>query len=102
MLQWLRSRHETAGRGLFAIKRAAGRALSAGRVHRVPVGNTGFDLSSVNVGMSPVCHSLLRRFEYDKIKEIRRRNFRIVEDRLRGAIKLLEKPLTDGVCPLFF
>ena len=102
MLHWLRSRYDRPGRALLALKRAAGRTLNAGKVRRVPVGNTGFDLSAVNVGMSPVCHTLLRRFQYKWIKETRRRNFRIVEDRLGGKVRLLEKPLSDGVCPLFF
>jgi perosamine synthetase len=102
MLQWLRMRYETTGRALFALKRAAGRALNAGRVRRAPVGNTGFDLSEVNLGMSPICQKLLRRFPYGRIKETRRRNFRILEDRLHGKISLLEKDLADGVCPLFF
>jgi len=101
-LQWLRSRYETSGRALFALKRAAGRTLSAGRVRRVPVGDTGFDLSIVNMGMSPICHTLLPRFEYNWIKETRRRNFRILQERLRGNVSLLDVRLGDGVCPLFF
>ena len=102
MLQWFRMRYETTGRALLALKRAAGRALNAGRVRRARVGNTGFDLSEVNLGMSPICQKLLRRFPYGRIKETRRRNFRIVEDRLHGKMSLLEKDLADGVCPLFF
>ena len=101
-LQWLRSRYETCGRALFTLKRAAGRTLSAGRVRRVPVGDTGFDLSIVNVGMSPICHTLLPRFEYNWIKETRRRNFRVLEERLRGSVSLLDIKLNEGVCPLFF
>jgi hypothetical protein len=33
---------------------------------------------------------------------MRRRNFGIVEEILRGRVRLLDKPLDDGVCPLFF
>jgi hypothetical protein len=101
-LQWLRSRYETSGRALFTLKRAAGRTLNAGRVRRVPVGDTGFDLSIVNVGMSPICHTLLPRFEYNWIKETRRRNFRILQERLGETVSLLDVKLDDGVCPLFF
>ncbi|HLH32075.1 MAG TPA: hypothetical protein VKY31_12805, partial [Terriglobia bacterium] len=39
---------------------------------------------------------------YDWIKETRRRNFQIIEDRIRGKAQLLERTLENGVCPLFF
>ncbi len=102
MLQWVRSRSETAGRALFPLKRMAGRILSAGNIQRVAIGNTGFDVSSANVGMSSVCHSLLPRFRYARIKEARRRNFAVLQDRLRGVVRPIEKELVEGVCPLFF
>jgi dTDP-4-amino-4,6-dideoxygalactose transaminase len=102
ILRWIRSRYETCGRALFAMKRIAGRTLSATNVRRAPVGNTGFDLSAVNTGMSSICHTILRCFQYDRIKETRRRNFRILEDRFRGRVTLLDKTLADGVCPLFY
>jgi len=102
VLRWIRSRYETCGRALVALKGAAGRALTSMKVSRVPVGNTGFDISTANIGMSPICHSLLRRFEFELIKERRRRNFRAMTDRLRGNVAVLEKRLSEGVCPLFF
>jgi perosamine synthetase len=102
ILRWFRSRYETCGRALFAMKRVAGRALNATNVRRAPVGNTGFDVSGVNTGMSPICHRMLRCFQYDRIKKIRRRNYRILENRFRGSVALLDKVLADGVCPLFF
>ena len=52
--------------------------------------------------MSPICHTLLPRFEYNWIKETRRRNFRVLEERLRGTVSLLDIKLNEGVCPLFF
>jgi hypothetical protein len=45
---------------------------------------------------------MLNRFPYNHIKETRRRNFGILEDRLRGSVALVDKTLADGVCPLFF
>jgi len=102
LLRWIRSHNDIFGRTLYTAKQAAGRTLAAAKIRRVPVGNTGFDLSAVSVGMSPICHKLLRRFDYDAIKERRRRNFRIVDERLRGKVALLDKTLSDGVCPLFF
>src|ERR1051326_607646 len=102
ILRWIRSRNEFFGRALLTAKRAIGRALTGAKVRRIPVGNTGFDISNVNAGMSPICHTLLGRFGYQEIKEIRRRNFWIVERLLRGNVALLDKTLSDGVCPLVF
>jgi perosamine synthetase len=102
MLQWVRARCDIGGRALFACKRAVGDALNAGKVHRTPVGDTGFDLSASNTGMSRVCERLLTRFHYNSIRETRRRNFKIVEEQLRGRVRLLEIELVQGVCPLFF
>jgi dTDP-4-amino-4,6-dideoxygalactose transaminase len=102
MLQWLRSHNALLGCVLFALKRGIGRTLNAGQMGRVPVGGTGFNISTASVAMSPICHMLLRRFQYQGIKEVRRRNFRLMQERLLGRVVLLEKPLDDGVCPLFF
>src|SRR5262249_4047692 len=77
-LHWLRTRSDTCGRALLAVKRTTGLALSLGKIRRNPVGNTGFDIGGVNMRMSPVCHTLLRRFRYEQIKEARRRNFKIL------------------------
>jgi hypothetical protein len=77
-------------------------ALTAGKVSRNAVGDTGFDISGVNIAMSPLCHNLLQRFQYARIKEARRRNFEIIADRLRGRMTLIDKNLSEGVCPLFF
>jgi dTDP-4-amino-4,6-dideoxygalactose transaminase len=101
-VQWVRGRSEACGKALFALKRATGLALNAGKVSRHPVGDTGFDIGGVNIGMSPLCSALLHRFEYEKIKEIRRRNFEIIADRLRGRMTLIDRNLSEGVCPLFF
>jgi len=102
VLRWIRTQYEIPGRALFGMKRATGRLLNALRIRRMPVGDSGFDLSAVNVGMSPICHALLPRLQYDRIKKVRRQNFAILTDRLRGNIPLLEKDLAPGVCPLFF
>lgn len=100
--EWFRGRHERAGQALFDLKRGVGRALSALRVARTPVGNTGFDLGNTQVGMSPVCHDLLKRFDYVNIKRKRRENFLFLRDRLAGKVALLRLNLNWGVCPLFF
>jgi perosamine synthetase len=101
-LHWLRGRSEMCGRALLGLKRATGMALNAGKVRRYPVGDTGFDIGGVNIGMSPLCHTLLQRFEYEGIKEARRRNFETIADRLRGRMTVIDRSLSEGVCPLFF
>jgi perosamine synthetase len=102
MLQWLRIHHEWLGRALFAMKRRIGNTLSAANVSRAPVGNTGFDVSAANVGMSRLSHILLRRFDYAGIRTVRRRNFKFLQDALLGRAALLPRKLTEDVCPLFF
>jgi hypothetical protein len=101
MLQWFRSRYDRPGRFVFAMKRAAGRALSAASVARTPVGDTGFAVSSTDVGMSSLCHYLLKRFDYESVRQTRRRNFIYLRDRLGGLGCLVREDLDDGVCPLF-
>ena len=101
-LHWLRTRSDACGRALLALKRTAGMALNLGNVRRNPVGNTGFDIQGVNVRMSSLCHRLLCRFQYEQIKEARRRNFQILADRLRERVTVIDRKLSDGVCPLFF
>ena len=102
MLQWLRMRNETLGDALFALKRHAGRGLSAANVGRTPVGNTGFNMSAANIAMSRLSRRLLTRFHYERIKQVRRRNFQFLHDRLQGVARLLPITQTEDVCPLFF
>ena len=102
MLEWLRSRVNGVGGTLAGLKRTAGRTLSALGVRRLPVGESGFDLDSVNTGMSPWSSRLLRRFEYGVIPRKRREHFLFLHRKLAGRATLLEKDLLEGVCPLFF
>ncbi|MBI4609205.1 MAG: DegT/DnrJ/EryC1/StrS family aminotransferase [Candidatus Rokubacteria bacterium] len=102
MLEWLRARSDSPARMLFSLKRGTGRVLTALGVDRLPVGEIGFDLSSVNVGISPLNLGLLRRFDYEAIRRRRRENFRRLREKLVGKATLLDKELEEGVCPLFF
>src|SRR5919204_1073674 len=52
VLEWFRGRAYAPGQAAFAMKRATGRMLNALRVHRVPFGDMGFDVSKVDVGPS--------------------------------------------------
>jgi dTDP-4-amino-4,6-dideoxygalactose transaminase len=101
-LEWLRSRVNGVGKTLAGLKRTAGRTLSTLGVQRLPVGDTGFDLDSVNIGISPWSSRLLHRFDYDAIPRKRREHFLFLHQKLAGRATLLEKDLAEGVCPLFF
>jgi dTDP-4-amino-4,6-dideoxygalactose transaminase len=99
-----RTRGRTAGLGaaLYAVKRGLGRAAGAMDVHRTPVGDMGFDLTDVDLAMSPVSERLLDRLDFDGIRNARRANYRRLADALRGRAQLVLPDLDDGVCPLFF
>jgi perosamine synthetase len=71
-------------------------------VSRVAVGNTGFDLKAVNIGMSGVSHRLLPRFKYENIKATRQRNYRFLAERLREFAAMLPRTIDHEMCPLFF
>ena len=101
-LEWVRNRHEPLGEALFRAKRGVGQALSRMSVERTPVGDIGFNLDNVDLGMSPVCRRLLDRFDYEAIRSRRRENFFLMRELLAGAATPLRADLDDGVCPLFF
>ena len=109
MLEWIRGRSETVGSALVSAKRGAGRALTSIGMRRLPVGDispdfrsAGFDMANLNIGMSPFCHRLLNRFDYESIRQKRRRNYRLMHEKLAGRAPLWGQELEKGVCPLFF
>ncbi|MCC2642616.1 MAG: dTDP-4-amino-4,6-dideoxygalactose transaminase [Nitrospira sp.] len=99
-LERIRSRWPNMGRHLMDWKLAAGRLLTRLRVERVPVGDTGFDVANVDIGMAPVSRRLLTRLDYDDIKKRRHEHFhRLAEEFTAEAVRT---DLEPGVCPLFF
>ncbi len=102
MLEWLRGRAYGPGALGFALKQAAGRAMTRLQIERVPFGDIGFDLDSVNVAVAPLSRSLLERFDYERIRQVRRANYRRLRDRLEGRVAVLPRELEDGTCPLIF
>ncbi len=101
-LEWLRSRSNGFGETLVLFKRAIGKASSQLGVKRLPMGNTGFDLDHVKIGGSALSNWLLGHFNYEKIRQQRRSNYRYMVERLAGKAKFLRTDLQEGVCPLFF
>jgi dTDP-4-amino-4,6-dideoxygalactose transaminase len=86
----------------MVFKRGIGKGLSALNVARTPVGDMGFDINSVDLAISGLSQRLLQRFNYDEVRRKRRENFLALQSRLAGKATFVEKPLQDGICPLFF
>jgi hypothetical protein len=98
----LRSRADLVGKVLFGIKRGFGRLLRAANVRQVPIGNIGWNLGDVNIAMSAVCNTVMKRLDYDRIRRRRRDNFKLLRQKLEGRVTMLREDLAEGVCPLFF
>ena len=101
-LESLRSRSNTVGKALFGIKQGVGTMLRAARCRHVPVGDIGWNIGNVNVGMSPLSDKVMSGLDYDDIRKRRRENFHLMRQELRGVVKMVREDLADGVCPLFF
>jgi dTDP-4-amino-4,6-dideoxygalactose transaminase len=101
-LEALRSRADLIGKVLFGIKRTFGRLLRAADVRQVPIGNIGWSLGDVNIAMSSICNTVMKRLDYNSIRSKRRYNFLLLRQKLEGRVTMLREDLDDGVCPLFF
>ncbi len=102
VLETVRSRWNGLGKLLFDIKRSAGRSMRAANVRQVPIGDIGWDIANVNVGMSGLSESIIRGSDYEWIRQRRRENFLQLRQNLAGRVTPLRKDLEPGVCPLFF
>lgn len=102
ILEWLRGHANGIGKSLLEAKRLTGSLLRYASLGSAPVGNIGFDISHVNLGISPTALQLIERFDYSQISSRRIENFLLMQRRLEGKVPLLEIPLDNGVVPLFF
>jgi dTDP-4-amino-4,6-dideoxygalactose transaminase len=102
LLEALRTRSDRIGGALFSVKRRIGSAMRAARVPQVMVGDIGWNPDHVNLGMSRICAALLRRLNYEVIREKRRNNFLLLAQMLEGRVEFVRTDLPAGVCPLFF
>jgi dTDP-4-amino-4,6-dideoxygalactose transaminase len=100
-LEALRSRADLVGGILFGIKRTFGRMLRAADVRQVPIGNIGWNIGDVNIGMSSICDTVIKRLDYGRIRRKRRENFLYLRQKLQGRVTMLREDLDEGVCPLF-
>lgn len=101
LLDWSQSRASGLVRPLRAAKGITGRLLSQLSVRRAPVGDSGFDLASANLGMSALCRRLLELLDYGEIRRRRRENFRLLGEKLADYTTMVRTDLPDGICPLF-
>jgi dTDP-4-amino-4,6-dideoxygalactose transaminase len=108
-LERIRARSNAVGRALWYLKRGAGLTLTALGIKRLPVGDIspdfssiGFDVTSMEVGMSPICQRLLKRFDYEAIRRRRRENYAHMRERLAGRVSMVREELEPGMCPLIF
>jgi hypothetical protein len=102
LVGWIRNRSSRLGAPLAKLKKTIGQKLDHARITRIPVGDIGFNPAHVNLAMSPICKSLLERFDYGSILKTRRSNYRHFYERLAGRADPLCGELEDGICPLFF
>jgi dTDP-4-amino-4,6-dideoxygalactose transaminase len=102
MVRGLRSRADGLGAAMQSMKRAAGRAAGAMEVARAPVGDIGFSLDDVDLAMSELSMRLLKRLDFEGIRQQRIANYRRLGAELDGSVHALHPELPEGVCPLFF
>jgi dTDP-4-amino-4,6-dideoxygalactose transaminase len=102
MVQRIRGRANGVGAALQMVKRGMGRAAGALDVERANVGDIGFNLSEVDLAMSPLSARLLDRFDYAEIVRCRRANYQLLLEMLDPDVSPVFPALPDAVCPLFF
>jgi len=103
LLANLALRFGEAGEALRDALRRAGRAArSASGAHHVPTGSRVFNPALVDYGMSALSDVILRRVDWPRIVERRRRNYYLVLARLRDRLPPVYNDLAPGVCPLFY
>jgi dTDP-4-amino-4,6-dideoxygalactose transaminase len=102
VVRHIRSRSDGFGAAMESMKRAAGRAAGAMDVPRAAVGDIGFNLDQVDLAMSEISLRLLKRLDFEEIRQRRVANYRQLAEQLDGQATPLHHELGDGVCPLLF
>ncbi len=98
----LRSKWNRTGQSLFALKQAIGTRLRSADIRNVPVGDIGWNIANVNVGMSSLGRRIIRATDHAAVVTKRRENFLALRTKLHGRVMMLREDLVPGVCPLFF
>jgi len=102
ILTWFRTQAPAISAPMLAMKRTAGRLLDGVHLRRMPIGEVGFDTTSVNAAISPMSLAIVASLDVETIVRRRRENFLELRRRLAEHADLLRTDLPDGVCPLFF
>jgi perosamine synthetase len=100
---WRTLKFDGGGRIHSVLRKA--RKLSkavSGRLGVVQVGSDHFDPAHVNLAMSRLCRWILARQDFQRIVEVRRRNYLHLLERLRDVSAPVFDQLPPGVCPLFY
>ncbi len=84
------------------IRRLAHGVVRASGVDRVAVGTMHFNPEHADLGISPLSLSIAQRQEADRIVATRRRNYLLLNDRLKSVARPLFDRLSPGTCPLFY
>ena len=87
---------------MASMKRAAGRAAGAMEVPRAKIGDIGFDIEDVDLAMSEISARLLKRIDFEEVRNRRIENYHRLAARLSGHVTPLHHELPDGACPLIF
>jgi dTDP-4-amino-4,6-dideoxygalactose transaminase len=98
----IRSRSDGFGAAMESMKRAAGRAVGAMDVPRAKIGDIGFNLDDVDLGMSEISARLLKRIDFDDVRRRRIENYCRLANSLAGKVTPLHDALPAGACPLLF
>ena len=96
----IRSRSESLGAAMDSMKRAAGRAVGAMDVPRAKIGDIGFNIEDVDLAMSDISARLIKRIDFEHVRNRRIANYRRLAAQLGGKVTLLHDDLPVGVCPL--
>jgi dTDP-4-amino-4,6-dideoxygalactose transaminase len=98
----IRSRSDSLGAAMDSMKRAAGRAVGAMDVPRAKIGDIGFNIEDVDLAMSEISSRLLRRLDFEEVRNQRISNYRRLARQLAGHATPLHDELPVGACPLLF
>ena len=102
VVQRVRANANAIGATLQSAKQIAGRTMGAIDVNRSNVGDIGFNVDDVDLGMSSMSQRLLHRFNFNEIRRKRVSNYHELGESLNGSVAHLHGQLEDGLCPLFY
>jgi len=102
VVQRVRAKANAIGTTLHSAKQIVGRAIGAIDVNRSNVGDIGFNIDDVDLGMSAMSERLLQRFNFTDIRRKRAGNYKALGESLNGSVTHLHRELEDGLCPLFY